>query len=144
MCATDTSSPPHYVRHPLKGREDWEKLRPFFGPETLGRVPLNWEEAAARYKDRDYPVGVVVGNLYGWLRDWMGVEALSIAFYRDPDWVGEMMDTRRDSGSLSSAGCCPTSMWTSAPDGWICATTRAPSWGCATSRSSWCPGTGRW
>ena len=88
MCATDTSSPPHYVRHSLKSREDWEKLRPFFYPETSGQIPLNWEEAAARYKDRDYPVGVVVGSLYGWLRDWMGVEALSIAFYRDPDWVG--------------------------------------------------------
>jgi uroporphyrinogen decarboxylase len=93
VCTTDTSSPPHYVRHPLKNREDWENIRVFFNPETPGRIPLNWEEAARRYKDRDYPVGVDVGSLYGWLRDWMGVEALSIAFYRDPDWVGEMMDT---------------------------------------------------
>ena len=93
MCTTDTSSPPHYVRHPLKSREDWESIRHFFDPGTPGRVPLRWEEAAERHKERDYPVGIVVGSLYGWLRDWMGVEALSIAFYRDPDWVGEMMDT---------------------------------------------------
>jgi len=92
-CTTDTSSPPHYERFPLKTREDWEKIRHFLDPDTPGRIPLNWEEVAERYKNRDYPVGMDLGSLYGWLRDWMGVKGLTIAFYRDPDWVGEMMDT---------------------------------------------------
>jgi uroporphyrinogen decarboxylase len=93
LCTTDTSSPPHYERFPLKDREDWEKIRHFLDPDTPGRIPLNWGEVAERYRDRDYPVGMDLGSLYGWLRDWMGVKGLSIAFYRDPDWVGEMMDT---------------------------------------------------
>jgi len=88
-----TSSVPHYIRHPLKNRDDWERLRPFFDPNTPGRFPLNWEEVAASYKERDYPLGIHVGSLYGWLRNWMGVERISIAFYRDPDWIGEIMDT---------------------------------------------------
>ncbi len=87
------SSVPHYIRHPLKNREDWEKLKPFFNSGTPGRFPLTWDEVVATYKERDYPLGIGVGSLYGWLRNWMGVENISIAFYKDPDWVAEMMDT---------------------------------------------------
>ncbi len=90
---TETSSPPHYTRHPLKSKEDWEKLKPFFDQDTPGRFPLNWDEVVKSYKERDYPLGISVGSLYGWLRNWMGVKNISIAFYRDPDWIAEMMDT---------------------------------------------------
>jgi uroporphyrinogen decarboxylase len=89
---TASSSVPHYIRHPLKNKDDWEKLRPFFDPDTPGRFPLNWEEVAKSYRERDYPLGIHVGSLYGWLRNWMGVERISIAFYRDPEWIAEMMD----------------------------------------------------
>lgn len=89
---TGTSSIPHYLRYPLKNREDWERLRPFFDPDTPGRFPLNWEEVAESYKERDYPLGIGIGSLYGWLRNWMGVKNISIALYRDPDWISEMMD----------------------------------------------------
>jgi len=88
-----SSSVPHYLRYPLKNRDDWERFREFLKPDTPGRFPLNWEEIAKSYRDRDYPLGISVGSLYGWLRNWMGVEGISIAFYKDPDWVAEMMDT---------------------------------------------------
>jgi len=88
-----TSAVPHYLRHPIRSREDWERLRPFFDPDTPGRYPVNWEEIAQQYKDRDCPVRISVGSLYGWIRDWIGVERLSIAYYRETDWVEEMMDT---------------------------------------------------
>lgn len=90
---TETSSPPHYLRHPLKNRKDWEKLKPFFDPDSPGRFPLNWDEVAKSYESRDYPLGISVGSLYGWLRNFMGVNGLSIAFYKDPDWISEAMDT---------------------------------------------------
>ncbi len=92
----ETSSVPHYIRYPIRSRDDWEKLKPFFDPDTPGRFPLNWDEVAERYKDRDYPLGIRIGSLYGWLRNWMGVKNISIAFYRDPDWIAEMMDTLVD------------------------------------------------
>jgi uroporphyrinogen decarboxylase len=87
------SSPPHYLRHPVKNREEWERLRPFYDPDTPGRFPLNWDEIAESYRERDYPLGIGVGGLYSSLRKWMGVKAASIAFYRDPEWVTELMDT---------------------------------------------------
>jgi hypothetical protein len=93
MRTTETMSPPHHIRYPLKNREDWEKLKSFFDPDTPGRFPLNWDEVAKSYRERDYPLGIRVGSFYGWLRNWMGVEGISIAFYRDPDWIVEIMDT---------------------------------------------------
>jgi uroporphyrinogen decarboxylase len=86
-------SVPHYIRYPIKNRADWERLRPFLDPETPGRLPLLWDEIVETYREIDYPLGVFVGSLYGWLRNWMGVERLSVAFYREPDWVEDMMDT---------------------------------------------------
>ena len=96
ICSVNTSTPPHYTRHPLESREDWEMLSPFFDPDTPGRFPLNWGEIVQSYDGRDYPLGISVGSLYGWLRNWMGVEGISVAFYRDPDWIAEMMDTLVD------------------------------------------------
>jgi uroporphyrinogen decarboxylase len=88
---------PRYIRYPMKTREDWEKkFKPFLDPSALGRFPLDWEEVAESYRERDCPVGIHVGSLYGWFRNWMGVENVSIAFYRDPDWIAEMMDTLTD------------------------------------------------
>ncbi len=92
----DRSTPPRYVRHPLRNRDDWQRLKPHFDPDTPGRFPLNWDEVAESYKEHDYPLGIECGSLYGWLRDWMGVENISIAFYRDPDWIAEIMDTLTD------------------------------------------------
>ena len=87
------STIPHYIRYPIRSREDWERIKPFFNPETPGRIPLNWNDIVEIYKNRDYPLIIFVGSLYGWLRNLMGVERISIAFYREPEWVEEMMDT---------------------------------------------------
>jgi len=88
-----TSSIPQYIKPPLKNRDDWERIRRFFDPETPGRIPLDWDEMKEIYRERDYPLGIFVGSLYGWLRNLMGVKGISLAFYKDPDWVAEMMDT---------------------------------------------------
>ncbi|MGQ9515422.1 MAG: uroporphyrinogen decarboxylase family protein [Thermoproteota archaeon] len=88
-----SSSVPHYLRYPLKNRDDWNRLRSFFDPDTPGRFPLNWDEVAHSYKERDYPLGISIGSLYGWLRNWMGVQNISLAFYKDSEWIAEMMDT---------------------------------------------------
>jgi uroporphyrinogen decarboxylase len=93
LCTTESSSPPHYISYPMKNRQDWEKLKPFFDPDTPGRFPLNWDEVAESYKNHDYPLGVSVGSLYGWLRGLMGMNNVSISFYKYPDWIAEMMDT---------------------------------------------------
>ena len=44
------------------------------------------------------PILFHCGSLYGWLRDWMGLENLSIALMTERGWVEEMMEhlTRMD------------------------------------------------
>ncbi|MDK6029350.1 uroporphyrinogen decarboxylase family protein [Ignisphaera sp. 4213-co] len=90
------SAVPHYIRFPIRSKDDWKKIKRFLDFETPGRISLNWSDIVEKYRNRDYPLRIFVGSLVGWLRDWMGIEGLSKAFYRDPDWVEEMVDTIAD------------------------------------------------
>jgi len=86
------ASIPHYLRHALQTRADWEKIRDErLDPETPGRLPANLDELCRRSLDADYPVTLGCGAVYGWLRNWMGVERISIAIAEDTPWVVEMM-----------------------------------------------------
>ncbi|KXA93122.1 hypothetical protein AKJ64_01430, partial [candidate division MSBL1 archaeon SCGC-AAA259E17] len=40
-----------------------------------------------------YPLGIFCGSLYGWPRNWMGVERLSRKLKRDHDFVEDIMET---------------------------------------------------
>jgi uroporphyrinogen decarboxylase len=63
-------------------------------PRDPVRVPAG--ERLAAFKEsaagRDYPLGIGVGSLFGWIRDWMGFENVSYAIMDDPKWVKEMID----------------------------------------------------
>jgi uroporphyrinogen-III decarboxylase len=92
-----TSSIPRYLEFPLKTREDWEKeFKPRLDPHTPGRYPQDWEERKKAWKNRDYPLGVFCGSLFGWLRDWMGFEHITVTCVDDPDWVHEMVEHLSD------------------------------------------------
>jgi len=87
------ASIPRYLRYYMETREDWERLK----AEKLrindpARVPSDLDALCRRTHDADYVVGIGGGALYGWIRNWMGVENLSVALYEDPEWVEEMME----------------------------------------------------
>jgi len=85
-----SSSIPHYLEFPLKTRRDWEDT-------FLPRLPLDqpvpdWlPDWKAKHRERDIPIQMGVGSLYGWIRNWMGLEGISIAIGTEPEWVDEMM-----------------------------------------------------
>ena len=86
------ASIPRYLRHALETKADWEKIREErLNPDTPGRAPDDLEEVCRRSYDADYPVSTNAGSTYGWIRNWMGVENVSIAVAEDPEWVGEMI-----------------------------------------------------
>lgn len=88
---------PHEIDHLLKTRDDWNKLyKPKLDPATPGRYPADWSDRVKAWKDRDWPVAIGGGSLYGWLRDWMGMEAISYVIYDDPAWFEEMVVTLAD------------------------------------------------
>lgn len=90
---------PMHLGHLLTDRESWNKhYKPRLDPTTPGRLPGDEDPIWAHLRDDTRPDMAVVwgGSLYGWLRDWMGVENLSMVVYDEPEWFGEMVETLAD------------------------------------------------
>ncbi len=88
-----TQKMPMYLEHPVKDRETWKGYKKRLDPDTPERWPSYWESYVAKMNARDYPVILWVGSLFGFLREWMGLENLLYMFYDDPNLVEDMMDT---------------------------------------------------
>ncbi len=76
----------------LKDRKNWEEFKKRLNPETPGRYPANWDAKVKAWKNRDYPLGIRLGSLYGWIRNWMGLQNISLLIYDDPDLFLEMVE----------------------------------------------------
>lgn len=90
------SSIPIHLGHLLRDRTTWRlHYKHRLNPDTPGRIPADWDARVKRWADpnRDYCLVISGGTLYGNLRTWMGVEAISYAVYDDPAWFEEMVET---------------------------------------------------
>jgi len=86
------SSIPRYLRYTIESRADWERFkRHRLDPGTPGRIE-DVAAAAAQARGAGLPVRFNAGSLYGWLRNWMGLEAFSVALLAERAWVEEMME----------------------------------------------------
>lgn len=92
----DTPPPamPQYLEHPVRTRADWARFRERLKPDSPARFPMWWDSLKAQHKDRDYPLGINAGSLFGVPRDWMGVEHIAVMMYDDPAFVEEMMEAQ--------------------------------------------------
>lgn len=83
---------PQYEKYLLETREDWEKLKSerlnYKDEKRIGDIQATIEKSKAT----GLPIRFDAGSLYGWLRNWMGVENVSIAMMTERDWIEEMMD----------------------------------------------------
>ena len=89
-------SMPHFERFPVQSPADWHEYRQRLR-WSADRVGEPWRRQAAELRTSQNPVILALtrgASLYGALRDMMGVEALSLAFYDHPDMVAEMMDNQ--------------------------------------------------
>lgn len=90
---------PHPESHLLTDRDSWEKhFKPRLDPDHPDRYPQDWEERVKIWTDpnRSYVAALSGGSLYGWLRNWMGMENLSYLVYDDPKLFEEMVATIAD------------------------------------------------
>ena len=84
---------PQWLGFPMATRDDWEnEIKPRLNPESPIRYPLYWEEKLRIWAQRDYPLTMRMGSLFGWLRNWMGLQPICEAIYDDPEWIQEMID----------------------------------------------------
>jgi uroporphyrinogen decarboxylase len=99
---------PHHHAHLLVDRASWQKhYKPRLDPSHPDRLPRDWGAAVRAWQAPDRPQVTAAngGSLYGWLRDWMGMENLSLVVYDDPAWFEEMVETVADCilGTLTRA-----------------------------------------
>lgn len=97
------STIPMPIGHQLVDRDSWRKhYKPRLDPAHPDRYPADWEERTRLWADPErneviaLPCGRYCASLYGWLRNWMGVEKLSMVVYDDPAWFEEMVTTVAD------------------------------------------------
>ena len=93
------STIPYYLDYPVKTRADWEELKEArLNPDLPERFPENWSEEVKSLKESDaaIQVGSWPYGLFGTLREFMGVEALLVTFYDDPELIHDMMDYLTD------------------------------------------------
>jgi len=85
---------PQWLEFPLRTRRDWEnEIGPRLDPLSPTRYPEYWDEKVHMWRQRDYPLTLRMGSVFGWLRNWMGLEAIALALYDDPAWIQDMMNT---------------------------------------------------
>ncbi len=93
------SSIPRFIDYPVKGRQDWDRLkRERLNPLSPDRFPENWAEVAGQCNEGNHAIqlGCYPYGLFGTLRDMMGVEHLLVSFYDDPGLIHDMMDSLTD------------------------------------------------
>lgn len=88
----DGTSIPHYVKYVLETPKDWRIFKrerlDYTREDRIGEIKKVVEEAGKM----GMPVRFDAGSLYGWLRNWMGVEGVSVAIMNQREWVEEMME----------------------------------------------------
>lgn len=88
-----------WLDYPLKNRADWHVMRDtHLNPDEPGRYPpaQEWEELKRAWQQRNYVISIDGGSFYGFIRDWMGVEGVSIALFDEPALIHEMVEYLAD------------------------------------------------
>ncbi|HTX79099.1 MAG TPA: uroporphyrinogen decarboxylase family protein [Longilinea sp.] len=90
----DHSSLDSFAEGPVKTREDWEKIKAErLLPNLERRLPANWNEQLASYKDRTFPLILGGGQgFYGTPRYLFGDEQLFTVFYDNPQLILDIND----------------------------------------------------
>ena len=84
----------HTVEYPVKTQEDWDRLKSLYlDPDDPRRLPPDWEWYVELYRDREFPLQLTCGGVYGFLRKMMGDEGLCFALYDDPELVRDITES---------------------------------------------------
>lgn len=87
----------HTAEYPAKTREDWESIKAnWLDPNAPGRFPSDWQNYVTIYRQRDYPLQLTCGGVYGFTRTVLGDETLMLAMYDDPEWIHDIVNTYID------------------------------------------------
>ncbi|MDO9542745.1 MAG: uroporphyrinogen decarboxylase family protein [Kiritimatiellia bacterium] len=86
------SIPQHLVEALQPTRESWNRFKTFLNPEDPARYPPDWKARAKALNQRDRVTACFGGSLFGWPREWLGIEAISYLAYDDPGLYEEIIE----------------------------------------------------
>lgn len=87
----------HTLRFGLEpNRESWERFKSYMSLKEHDRWAADWEQKADKLNAEDRLLPIMGGSLYGQLRNWMGIEAISLLMYDDPGLFDEMISYMTD------------------------------------------------
>ena len=82
------------ITWPVTERKDWERIRQeYLQADDPTRFPADWPAVAARFHNREFPLQLTHGGVYGFIRNLLGDVNLAFAFYDNPGLVHDIMDT---------------------------------------------------
>lgn len=89
----DESSIPHYLRFPVETPADWAAMKERFRLDDPQReIPAQEVADVRQGVAAGKGVSIFFCGPYGQLRNWMGMEKLSVAFYDYPEMVHDMAE----------------------------------------------------
>lgn len=89
----EESSIPHFIRFPVETPADWERMKERYRFDDPTRARPTGEVETLRTAARaGKALSVFFCGFYGQLRNWMGMENLSVAFYEYPAMVHDMVE----------------------------------------------------
>ena len=83
-----------FLKFPVEDRSDFAEVKKRLDASTEGRFPEDWKEVALGRQEQGAPICLQVGGYYGFARNLMGLENLSIAFHGQQDLVEEIFEHR--------------------------------------------------
>lgn len=81
-----------WLKFPVESRDDFLKMTARYNPEDESRRSPDFAEAVAASRTSGRPLMFTIQGFYWTLRQWMGFEGLSVAFYDHADLVDEMLE----------------------------------------------------
>ena len=81
-----------WLKFPVESRTDFIKMKERYNPEDVGRRLPDYEDAVRRSREGEHPMFNCIQGFYWTMRQWLGFEGLSVAFYDMPELIDEMLD----------------------------------------------------
>jgi len=88
------ASIPQYLRFPVEGPEDYDRLARFLDPGDAGRYRPDFDADLLHRTGRGELRGVSFSGLFGFPRSVMGLENYCLALHDQPDLVRRLLDDR--------------------------------------------------
>ncbi|OGV67863.1 MAG: hypothetical protein A2498_02445 [Lentisphaerae bacterium RIFOXYC12_FULL_60_16] len=85
-----------FLRFPVETRADFHEIKKRLDADTPGRITDTLSASFQQFRNEGAPTCLQVGGYYGFARNLMGLEGVSIAFCDQPELIEEMFEHRTE------------------------------------------------